>query len=279
MPILRRLSLLCGGRGMVERSIEYGRRVIAAEPGDAQTIARIVDYYRRREPAKAEPFLKEVLANPKLEKGSPEALLLEFQLAELYESTGRLAQAADALAKVVDAIDAKAGNALSNADRRRILGDEEAAAYLKFGDLFRKAGRRALALKCFRRAEVYDDANPLIPLLESLVLLDDNKPPEALAAVERALKRQPKGARRTTSWPRSSSGSGARRRSSPAWRRPRRPTRRTSRSSTPSPTATARPATPTRPTPWSSSSWTPSPTSRASPPSSPRSSRRRRPRI
>lgn len=193
VPVLRRLSLLCGATGRLERSIEYGRRVIAAEPGDAQTIGRIVEYYRRREPAKAEPFLKEVLANPKLEKGSSEALLLEFQLAELYESTGRLDKAADALAKVVDAIDARAGNALSTADRRRILGDEEAAAYLKFGELFRRAGRRPLALKCFRRAEVYDDANALIPLLEALVLLDDNRPPEALAAVEKAIKRGPRG--------------------------------------------------------------------------------------
>ena len=193
VPVLRRLSLLCGARGMLERSIEYGRRVIAAEPGDAQTIGRIVDYYRRREPAKAEPFLKEVLANPKLEKNSPEAILLEFQLAELCESTGRLDKAADALAKVIEAIDAKVGNAMTNADRRRILGDEEAGAYLRFGELFRKAGRRQMALKCFRRAEVYDDANPLIPLLEALILLDDNKPPEALAAVERALKRGPRG--------------------------------------------------------------------------------------
>lgn len=193
VPILRRLSRLCGATGRLERSIEYGRRVIAADPGDAETIARIVDYYKRREPTKAEPFLKEVLANPKLEKGSSEALLLEFQLAELYESTGRLDRAAELLAKVVDAIDAKAGNALTLADRRRILGDEEAAAYLRFGDLFRKAGRRDLALKCFRRAEVYDDANPLIPLLEALVLLDENRPPEALAAVEKALKRGPRG--------------------------------------------------------------------------------------
>ncbi len=193
VPILRRLSLLCGATGRIDRSIEYGRRVAAAEPGDAATIGRLVDYYRRREPAKAEPFLKEVLANPKLEKGSSEALLLEFQLAELYESTGQLDKAAESLAKVVDAIDAKAGNALTPADRRRILGEEEAAAYIKFGDLFRKAGRRDLALKSLRRAEVYDDANPLIPLLTALALLDDNRAPEAMVAVERALKRQPRG--------------------------------------------------------------------------------------
>jgi tetratricopeptide (TPR) repeat protein len=193
VSVLRRLSLLCGATGKIERSIEYGRRAVAADPGDAATIARIVEHYRRREPAKAEPFLKEVLANPKLNKGSSEALVLEFELAQLYEGTGQFDKAADALAKVVEAIDTKAGNRLSPADQRRILGDEEAAAYVKFGGLFLKANRRDLALRCFRRAEVYDDTSPQIPLMISVVLLEGDKPAEALEQVERAIKRQHQG--------------------------------------------------------------------------------------
>lgn len=193
VPVLRRLSLLCGATGRRERSIEYGRRVVAAEPGDAATIARIVEHYRRREPAKAEPFLREVLANPKLDKNSSEAMVLEFELAQLLEGTDQVAKAADALAKVLEALDGKTGNRLTPADRRRILGDEEAVAYVKFGGLFHRAGRRDLALRCFRRAEVYDGENPQIPMLEALVLLEDNRAAEALGAIDRAIARRPSG--------------------------------------------------------------------------------------
>ncbi|HEY2154996.1 MAG TPA: tetratricopeptide repeat protein, partial [Isosphaeraceae bacterium] len=193
VPILRRLSLLCGATGKTERSIEYGRRAVAADPGDAATIARIVEHYRRHEPAKAEPFLKEVLANPKLDKGSSEALVLEFELSQFYEKTGQFDKAADALAKVVEAMDTKAGNRLSPADQRRILDDQEAASYVKFGGLFLKANRRDLALRCFRRAEVYDDTSPQIPLMVAVVLLEGGKPAEALEQVERAIKRQHQG--------------------------------------------------------------------------------------
>src|SRR5262249_19851331 len=158
--------------------------VVAAETGDAATIARIVEYYRRREPAKAEPFLKEVLANPKLDKGSSEALVLEFELAQLYDGTGQVDKAADALAKVVDAIDTNAGTRRTPADQRRILGDDEAAASVRFGGLSLKARRNDLALRCFRRAEVYDGENPLIPTMVARILLETNRAPEALTAIE-----------------------------------------------------------------------------------------------
>lgn len=193
VPILRRLSLLCGATGRTDRSIEYGRRVVAAEPGDAATIARIVGYFKRRDAAKAEPFLKEVLANPKLDKGSSEALVLEFELADLYEVTQRYDKAADSLKKVLDALDSKVGNRLTPADQRRILGEDEAVAYVRFAEIFRKAGRLDQAIRCVKRAEVYDEANPLFPMLLSELLLQDNRAPEALTEVEKALKRQPKG--------------------------------------------------------------------------------------
>lgn len=242
VPILRRLSLLCGATGKTERSIEYGRRAVAADPGDAATIERIVKHYLLREPAKAEPFLKEVLANPKLDKGSSEAIVLHFELAKLYEGTAQFDKGADSLAKVIEAIDTKAGNRLSPADQRRILGEEEAAAYVKFGGLFLKANRRDLALRCFRRAEVYDDASPQIPLMISVVLLEGDKPAEAPIRSNERSSASTRAARRTTSSPRSSRSSDGRPRSSPGPRLRPRPSRRISRSSMPSPTDTARPA-------------------------------------
>ena len=193
VPILRRLSLLCGATGRTDRSIEYGRRVVAAEPGDAATIARIVGYFKRRDAAKAEPFLKEVLANPKLDKGSSEALVLEFELADLYELGQRFDKAAESYKKVLDALDTKVGNRLTPADQRRILGEDEAVAYVRFAEVFRKAGRLDQAIRCVRRAEVYDEANPIYPLMLAYLLVQDNRAAEALAEVEKALKHHPKG--------------------------------------------------------------------------------------
>jgi tetratricopeptide (TPR) repeat protein len=192
VPVLRRLSLLSGARGLKERSVEYSRRVLAAEPGDLVAIGVVIDYYikTKHEPAKAEAFLKEVLASPKLDKTSSESILLEYELTKLYDAMGQTGKAAETLIRVVDAIDSKAGNRLTPADRRRILGENEAQAYLTFGEIFFKAKRLDLATRCFRRAAVYDDSNPQLPVLLAEIYLIQNQPAEALTQLEKALTRR-----------------------------------------------------------------------------------------
>ena len=189
VPVLRRLALLCDARGLKERSVEYGRRVLAAEPGDARAIGVVVDYYlkAKRDPAKAIAFLNDVVANPKLDRDSPDGILVQSMLAKLYAGTGQGNRAADVLAKVIDAIDSKAGNRLTTADRRRILGDNEAFAYFGFGKLFLEARRLDLATRCFRRAAVYDEANPQLPLLLAKIYLLQDQPGEALTQLDKAL--------------------------------------------------------------------------------------------
>lgn len=195
VTILRRLSRLCFVLGRTEPGIAYSKRVLEVDPGDTDTITRLVSYYNRRnDQAGAEKVLKEVLANSRLEKNAAGRLIAEFELGKLY--AGKLRQidkAADAFARVVATLDEKAANGLSQADQRRILGGDEAAAYQEFGLVFLQAKRYDLAIKAFERGLDYEPDDPQLPLLLGDTLLRVNKGEQALAQVERFLKRQPQG--------------------------------------------------------------------------------------
>ncbi len=68
IAIARRLCrIYVGALGKPELALQYGRRVLAIDPGDTNTLIRLVDYYKKNEPASAEGLLNEVLANPKLD--------------------------------------------------------------------------------------------------------------------------------------------------------------------------------------------------------------------
>lgn len=196
VTILRRLSRLCFVLGRTDQGIDYCKHVLEVDPGDTDTITRLVTYYntRKNDVAGAEAILKDVLANPRLEKKAPGRLIAEFELGKLY--AGKLKQvdkAADCFAKVVEALDDKTANGLSQVDHRRILGGDEAAAYQGFGEAFLLAKRYDLAVKSFERGLGYDAEDPQIPLLLGETLLKTNKPEQAFAQVEHFLKRQPQG--------------------------------------------------------------------------------------
>lgn len=195
VTVLRRLSRLCFVLGRTESGVKYCKRVLELDPGDTDAISRLVLYYNRRnEPAGAEGVLKDVLANPRLDKTAPGRLVAEFELGKLY--AGKLRQsgkAADSFARVVDALDDKAANRLSQADQRRILGGDESAAYQEFGAIFLQAQRYDLAIKAFERGLGYEPDDPQLPLLLAETLLKVNRADEALAQAERFIKRQPQG--------------------------------------------------------------------------------------
>ena len=195
LAILRRLSRLCGALGQLDKSVEYGRKILAADPGDTETLVRLVEYYRgrRRDPAKAEALLKEALANPKLDKAGAGHILIEFELGQLYAATQRFNQAADAFAKVVDALDAKSALKLSLGDQRRILGQDEAAAYQDFGLIFLAAKRKDLALRAFQRGLVYSPDSPQLAVLLAQMHLESGEPDKALKFVESLMKLKPAG--------------------------------------------------------------------------------------
>jgi tetratricopeptide (TPR) repeat protein len=194
VAIARRLSrIYLGALGKPELAVEYGKKVLAAEPGDTDTLSLLVDYYnRKKDAAGCEALLKEVLANPRLEASSGGRLLAQYELGKLY--SGPMAQidrAADAFAEVMAGLDRKEANRLSPADQVRILGNEPATAYLNFGMVFLAAKKEDLAVRALERGLVYDEENPQIPLLLADTLLKQNRGQQALALVERYIRRQP----------------------------------------------------------------------------------------
>ncbi len=200
VAIPRRLSkLYIGALGRPDLAIEYGRKVLALEPGDTDTLSRLFEYFMQLDPQKsdsagAEALLKEVLANPKLDAHAPGRLLAEFELGRLYYTRLRqFDKAADAYAKVMDGLDDKSANRLSPVDLSRILGNEPSVAYLNFGLVFITARRDALAARALERAMVYDDENPQIPMVLAETLLRLHKPDQALTLVDRVIRKQPQG--------------------------------------------------------------------------------------
>jgi len=172
----------------------FRSRVLEAEPGDTETISRLINHYvKNSDLIGAESMLKEVLDNPKLDKHAPGRLLAEFELGKLSSKLGRSEQAADAFAKLLEELDEKEANRLSLRDNGLILGDEPADAYLEFGRVFYEAKRYNLAIKAFERGLIYDEEHPQIPLSLAESLMKTGKNEEALKVIEQFLKRQPQG--------------------------------------------------------------------------------------
>jgi tetratricopeptide (TPR) repeat protein len=195
VAILRRLCGLSLMSGRNEQGMAYARRVIEADPGDTHTLARLINYYaRKEEPAAAEALLRKVVDNPNLDKRSAGYLLAERELGTLYaEKLRQPDKAADAFAKVVEGLDSKAASAFTLSDQRRILGEDEAEAYAKFGEVFYNTRRYDLAIRAFRRGMVYAPDDTLLPIYLSKTLLRAGRGDEALATLEPFLKREPQG--------------------------------------------------------------------------------------
>jgi tetratricopeptide (TPR) repeat protein len=192
LAIARRLSrIYIGALGRPDMALQFGKRVLAVEPGDTETLSQLVDYYKKNDPPCAEAILNEVLANPKLDAHAPGRLLADFELGKLY--SGRLHQtekAADAFAKVLAALDDKSANRLSPAELARVLGNDPATAYLNFGLVFLESKKYDLAVKALERGLVYDEENYQISLVLADTLVKLNKGDQALALIDRHIERQ-----------------------------------------------------------------------------------------
>ncbi len=192
VPVLRRLSSLNFALGREEPAIAYSRRVFAVDPGDIETVALLINHYKDDQAA-AEALLTEVASNPKLDKNSVGALYVDYELGNLYEATLRMDKAATAFAKVVDALDDKTNARIKPSDLKRFLGNDEAQAYLRFGRVFKQANKVDLAINAFRRGLVYEPDDPLLLLYLSQTYQEAGRAEEALACVERFIRRQPRG--------------------------------------------------------------------------------------
>ncbi len=192
IAVARRLSrIYLGALGRPDLALEYGKRVLAAEPGDSETLALLAEYYGKNDAPGAITLLNEVLANPALDRNAPARLLAYSELGRLY--SGRLHQtdkAADAYAKVLEGLDDKAANRLTPTDQFRILGNDPAMAYFNFGMVFLSAKQNELAVKALERGLVYNEDNTQISLLLADTLLKLNRGAQALALVDRHIERQ-----------------------------------------------------------------------------------------
>lgn len=196
LAIARRLTrIYLGALGRPDLANEYGRRVLAIDPGDTDTLIRMVDSYSKRGEAEAaEAILKEVLASPKLPAHSPGRIVAENELGKLYSTRLKnLEKAADAFAKVIEDLDDKAANRLSPLEQNRILGADPSNAYLNFGLIFLATRRDELVVKALERGLVYDEDNPQIALMLAESLLRLHRADRALELVDRTIRRQPQG--------------------------------------------------------------------------------------
>ncbi len=178
VAIVRRLSrIYLGALSRPELAVEFGKKVLAAEPDDTETLSRLVEFYlRKNDLAGCQTVLKDVLANPRLEARSPGRLLAQFELGKLYaEKLNQPENAARAYAEVLTGLDDKTANRLSPADLNRILGNDPATAYLNFGNTFLEAKRDDLAVRAFERGLIYDEENPQIPLQLAETLLKQSR--------------------------------------------------------------------------------------------------------
>ena len=190
--ILRRLCRINYAMGREDNAISVGRRLLAVDPGDIETLALLINSYKD-DPAAIETLLKQVASNPKLDKNSVGALYVEFELGNLYEASLQIDLAATAFAKVVDALDEKSNARIAASDLRRFLGAEESQAYLRFGRVFLQAKKPDLAIKSFQRGLVYDPNEPILLLYLARIYSETGQGQEALSYLERFLKQKPVG--------------------------------------------------------------------------------------
>jgi tetratricopeptide (TPR) repeat protein len=203
VAIPRRLSRLCFALGRTEQAIAFGRKVVEADPQDAETTRLLVTYYRSRgDLDAAEALLRGALASPALDKKSPAALVIRHDLGLLLAGQAQFEEAADALAPLIEALDDRAANGLSPAEQKLILEGNEAETYRKFGVVFLAARRSKaavlarrseLAVTAFRRGLVYEPDNAELPRLLAQALVQAGRPAEALEVLEPVLKRHPQG--------------------------------------------------------------------------------------
>jgi tetratricopeptide (TPR) repeat protein len=195
VAILSRLSRLNQSLGRLDEAVEYARRVGRLDPGDTRAIWLLVGYHlQKNDPRAVEGLLKGLLADPKLDPKSPGAVLANRILGDVEaEFFGKTKEAADAYAKVLEALDDRGTGPFSPADAQRIFRGDEAESYLRFGEVFLADKRFEPAVAAFRRGLASDPNHPQIPRLLAQAQLQAGRPAEALAALEPYLSKQPQG--------------------------------------------------------------------------------------
>lgn len=194
VAIQRRLARLYFGLGRVAEAVESSKKAIASDPGDAETIRRLVRFYiQSNNTDAAESLLKETLDDPSLKEGSTAKLVVLHDLGELYLDQDEFDKAAEPLSRLLQALDDKAATRLTSGEQELILGADPPDAYRRFGEAFYNARRYDLAIQSFRRSLAYEPDELQTPLLLAQSLLRAGRADEALTLLDPILERKPPG--------------------------------------------------------------------------------------
>lgn len=194
--ILRRIVRLNFATGNPDKALQIGKTLLKAEPNDSSTLALLVALLieRRNDATGAETLLQDVLANPKLEPRSIARWLAHRSLGEIYfELLNQPEKAADQFEALIAGLDGVPAGSLSEIDQRRLLDENPADAYLRFGQALLQAKRYEGALRAFQHGLSYDQSHALLPYKVAEAQFRMGKQTEALATLERYLDRKPQG--------------------------------------------------------------------------------------
>lgn len=191
--IHRRLTRVCLALGQIDRAYEACKTAVSLDPNDSESIQMLLLFTQRTgDLADQERVLNEILANPKLKPDSGAALLALRNLGLLLAMRpDRREEAADALEKVVAALDRKEAEQLSPGEMRRILG-EPASAYGRFGEVLLEAGRFDAARLAFERGLVYSPDDPNLKTGLARVSLRGDRPERTLELIESVARTKPR---------------------------------------------------------------------------------------
>lgn len=194
VAILRRLARLHFGLGHTDDGVETSRAAIEADPQDSETIRRLVRHYRSaNQEEAAEVLLSGLVDDPDLPAFCLTRLVVLHDLGGLLVDEGRSPEAVGPYALLVEALDSKEATRLTPAQLQTVLGEDEADAYRRFGEVFYNAGRYDLAIIALRRSLTYDPGSPETPLYLAQALLRNDQPEEALRILEPIVTDPPPG--------------------------------------------------------------------------------------
>ena len=193
IAVARRLCrIYIGALGRPDLAIDYGKRVLAAEPGDSETLEPAGGVLPPKRPCRGRVDLERG-------SGEPEARA-RMRSGDCWHSMSwagctpagciRRRRRRTLSPRCWRGWTTSRPIRLTPVEQFRILGNNPAMAYFNFAMVFLAAKRNELAVKALEHGLVYDEDNTQISLLLADTLLKLNRGQQALALVDRHIERQ-----------------------------------------------------------------------------------------
>lgn len=153
LPVYQAIVQLAFGMGRASEGIRYALKAVEIEPGDPAMLDKLAAHLATQGDTKgALKLYQQVLETLRDEPNTPEYVLLQAALAELYIDDDQLPKAADAMAVIRDALADPEKFGLKGRAKRQLAGKDMAATQRRFGQTFLLAGRLPEARAAFEQA-------------------------------------------------------------------------------------------------------------------------------